>query len=784
MEPLISLAMVKAISSSVSRQNALEFPPMESLEPLLSKMTDLIAVRGVKSPKNWVKSSATDRWQRMVPQNTKSKVSGKSILKLGLTFTTFLSDQARDFTRRIDELVQLFGLEALSEDELDLEHQKYLLMMFLGNTIPQLKYATNWAFSHFHKVDYPEGSVDDYMGLDIFPRRLKSFIRRAAGGSGPRRHKFWILFNTLFQGFKKGLLPCEPEIIQKSLDKHRIALTKDPSISESLSNNIERMVEQLFEGYRRFCPQKDTLNQSSHSTSVVPYKYGGNVGFVRDWKYNNPEIIDGHYEPGDLHTTVRTPELIGYVRPKNKVEPVIPVYSTEPIWISDVLEAFPHKLFSKRTDNNQVMDSCLEAIPACILEPMKVRLITKPGLGLHTRMHKLQKSLRKYLYGDLYDIFALTGEPLDRSHLWRVVGKGFSLYEGIVSGDYSAATDNLKGEVTSTIVKELLGNRVGIHDPVLYQNCLESLKGVRVLQTQTVLPKFPEGSPYENFKYSLEDFEQQNGQLMGHVLSFIILCIANYCSYWLSLERYLGKELSLTEVRRHPCLINGDDILFKSNSDHYQIWMATIKEFGFMPSIGKNFFTQRFAQVNSELYRIDTSIDLEGEYNLSKIKELVKIPYANFGLICNRRKQDCSIDLTVQRTGIEELEDSLIGRVQCYPSIYKRLMEGLRPGDEFTKRTKALFDKHQRESLLHFGLLKYKDRILCEEELQDAWRGMFDTGLDPDILKRSCLGDLSTLLDRGQVGFRFERLRQFEKFALTRPILLKAPKEKEVYVSA
>jgi hypothetical protein len=94
---------------------------------------------------------------------------------------------------------------------------------------------------------------------------------------------------------------------------------------------------------------------------------------------------------------------------------------------------------------------------------------------------------------------------------------------------------------------------------------------------------------------------QRNGQLMGSVLSFPVLCILNLFTYVQSLPeemrlRVLSGRLSL---RTLAVLINGDDILFRADPDQYQRWLVGSSSVGFTLSLGKNFVHPRFFTVNS-----------------------------------------------------------------------------------------------------------------------------------------------------------------------------------------
>lgn len=92
---------------------------------------------------------------------------------------------------------------------------------------------------------------------------------------------------------------------------------------------------------------------------------------------------------------------------------------------------------------------------------------------------------------------------------------------------------------------------------------------------------------------------QRNGQLMGSVLSFPLLCIANLYCFVKSLgimTRFLSGAITMNSL---PVFVNGDDIFFISDAAHYQKWLATIPIVGFSPSQGKNFFHPTLGTMNS-----------------------------------------------------------------------------------------------------------------------------------------------------------------------------------------
>jgi hypothetical protein len=59
------------------------------------------------------------------------------------------------------------------------------------------------------------------------------------------------------------------------------------------------------------------------------------------------------------------------------------------------------------------------------------------------------------------------------------------------------------------------------------------------------------------------------------------------------------------ELDQLPVLINGDDILFPASKQLYSAWLNEVNKLGLKPSVGKNYFSDQFFTVNSELYYND-----------------------------------------------------------------------------------------------------------------------------------------------------------------------------------
>lgn len=210
--------------------------------------------------------------------------------------------------------------------------------------------------------------------------------------------------------------------------------------------------------------------------------------------------------------------------------------------------------------------------PIALKEPLKVRVITK-GPASHACMESFQKALLKGLQKFDSRVFGLTkGLPLD--DLIKDWPKGTYL-----SGDYTASTDCIYRNASKALLEGIL-TQID-HE----QTCAYARAGL------------------DSFViYDDGEVETNRGQLMGWRLSFPILCLINY---------YVAKRSGFNDF-----LINGDDFLSITNEETLASWEINHKLVGFEKSKGKNFVSDQFGTVNSQL-----------------IVANKHVPYLNFNLL-------------------------------------------------------------------------------------------------------------------------------------------------------
>lgn len=251
----------------------------------------------------------------------------------------------------------------------------------------------------------------------------------------------------------------------------------------------------------------------------------------------------------------------------------------------------------------------------------------------------LQAALWRFLRSS--PVFRLVGEPVSEAIIHQLVERhleaGGDISDPFVSGDYSAATDGLDIRLSKIFLEAVLDRLHPEDQP--FRDIIASalLEQVLVYPTWTGLPPI----------------RQRNGQLMGSILSFPFLCLANLFAYVQALPNASEVRLSRSLLDRLPVLINGDDILFKACDELFSSWGVSTRSVGFSPSIGKNFRHFRFFTVNSvpieflpaptphEFWREVSWADMEEStipYHISQVPSITIGGFINVGLLTGQAK--------------------------------------------------------------------------------------------------------------------------------------------------
>lgn len=216
------------------------------------------------------------------------------------------------------------------------------------------------------------------------------------------------------------------------------------------------------------------------------------------------------------------------------------------------------------------------AEPSAVLEACKVRMITKGPV----KQQYFGKYLQSFLWRSVqhHPTFRLIGQPLQAGDIDCFLGH-CPVGSYYLSGDYKAATDYISASCT-TLCWEEICRRCRI-DPFWEELGHEILTDHRMVSM--VGPSY----------------DQSNGQLMGSVVSFPILCLINACVNRYVMETAYGRPFSLRDT---GMLINGDDCLLHLPPRAYGLWQQATKNVGLIMSAGKNYFSDRFVVINSRMF--------------------------------------------------------------------------------------------------------------------------------------------------------------------------------------
>lgn len=227
-----------------------------------------------------------------------------------------------------------------------------------------------------------------------------------------------------------------------------------------------------------------------------------------------------------------------------------------------------------------------------VLEPLKVRVISKGPAG----PYYLSKELQRVMHSSLRCLpcFRLIGRPFSPTDLIdlreRPFGdpqKGYHWF----SVDYTAATDGLSARLSASILRGIIADLPEDHQRRLLSVLAPHRCEYPPVRVNGVIEEVP-------------SVDQLNGQLMGSILSFPILCLANLGLCLL----VLGSTRESAWDDSQGILINGDDALYLANPDYWVRHCELGKRVGLEMSPGKAYHDPSYANVNSTSVEYDVRI--------------------------------------------------------------------------------------------------------------------------------------------------------------------------------
>lgn len=228
----------------------------------------------------------------------------------------------------------------------------------------------------------------------------------------------------------------------------------------------------------------------------------------------------------------------------------------------------------------------LEAETEFILEPLKVRTITKGPAAPYALAKEWQKTVHHLMRKER--VFRLIGKTIEVSDVESIrTGEVDGVWHSI---DYSSATDRLDAPLSEAIMHELTMGKERDHRDY------EDEEARRIVRA-TLLPHRISYSCLRRMGASLASVQQTNGQLMGSPTSFPILCLVNYATILAADVEYFGPEVAKT--LENLVLINGDDALAHRPHAWRVVHERIAKACGLGYSKGKAYSSNVYANMNS-----------------------------------------------------------------------------------------------------------------------------------------------------------------------------------------
>jgi hypothetical protein len=256
-----------------------------------------------------------------------------------------------------------------------------------------------------------------------------------------------------------------------------------------------------------------------------------------------------------------------------------------------------------------------------LAEALKIRVISKGPPLLYTLLVPLQKFMWSVLKEN--KVFKLISGPISVEHVKERIGIPTD-EEIIVNGDYKASTDNLHSWVSECIGLEIVEQIRKAHQPGEGFEFDDRHKDMFI---RSLI----------HHQYIVDDvvLPQLEGQLMGSVTSFPVLCIANAAMCRWALEAADNKRYRLCDRpyrnsgRIASLLVNGDDCTLKGcRANLRQIWERITAFGGLSTSVGKTLFSRiekPICVLNSTTFHL-----IEGEWQ--------HIRFINMGIVLGKAR--------------------------------------------------------------------------------------------------------------------------------------------------
>jgi hypothetical protein len=554
-----------------------------------------------------------------------------------------LSDEDRN--RYELELVEFYTKLDLQDTLLPFlkEQSCYTSAVGFGQTETNVAGATQFCEKIKSLGSVQPGNLGPAGWVTVICESIRKMGPHALGNFSPMflRHRQRCL-NVCF--LKRGLPCLEDWDIDAKLYGHRYALgskhpdktPRDPAIRESVKVCLAVLARECFGG-ARFCVDESlpSLNACFEAGRKLGEDGSGGgamaylVQALDSLKLEGNSILYGTLPLSDESSLLSLLEELTSMPPRPTSGPLRSATTILDRMVED--PTCPGRIHELRIDVSlqeglrlftQQISECafrhamsksklVEALPSAVPEPCKARIVTAGEAFMYQRALCIQK----FMHNTLRKIstFRLIGEPVTETN-WDEMYPPDVMCELLlnpdkilVSGDYKAATDNLNPELSEFCWAQISANVLLPDGFYKRQKLIDSPwfdLGRKCLTGHRLWYESRTGAITTINMGSTDGFMevQQWGQLMGSPMSFPILNMINACSTCVAMG-WTPQSGSVLEYCKSLYLqTNGDDIAFVADKSLYPVWQETVTACGLEPSLGKNYTSREFIQINSEFH--------------------------------------------------------------------------------------------------------------------------------------------------------------------------------------
>jgi len=457
------------------------------------------------------------------------------------------------------------------------------------------------------------------------------------------------LWYSFLQG-KRAALPLSDVLVSTTYEEHRESMSREDPLKdddETYEGFLEEMEPVLDQVQRETARRYEAASESAYEDERSSYISRGEVDHAASIRacYEQPRSKGGqlgqllHLAPALEHCNPRA-------RTKDRVVPEFARMTFYPfvsiqgrIHFNVVVEEYEYS-DGIRSWKDAISGECvryiggvqLKATIQAVLEPLKVRVISK-GEAVP---YYVSKALQVAMLSTLREMecFRLVGRPMTAPDLLDLARNPVLFGQGPLewfSVDYSAATDRLSARLSAAILERITRGL----DPVLQEIWAS------VLAPHWCRYPFP-------YSEKIKPVSQRNGQLMGSILSFPILCLANLGLYLLNIR----DDIRPLREKLRGVLVNGDDMLYVAPRSLWDSHVALGERVGLSMSPGKAYHHSTYANVNSACYH----------YSLHSSTSCPHaIPFLNSGLYFGQNKVLGGDDVLVEKSFCATINPLLAG---------------------------------------------------------------------------------------------------------------------------